>query len=78
MGTFYNHLKMPKKQGKYIKSPKIYCSISMLNCWDKVFEKVILNRMIELTGNNRILKDEQLEFRREHSTIRHMKRILIL
>lgn len=64
------------KQGKDPKSAKSYRPISMLNCLDKVFEKIILSRLSEQAENNNVLKDEQFGFRSEHSTTHQIKRIV--
>lgn len=40
------------KNGKDAKIPNSYRPISMLNCLDKVFEKVIMHRLTEFTENN--------------------------
>lgn len=64
------------KKGKDSKIPKSYRPISMLNCLDKVFEKIIFQRLIEFTENNSILKEEQFGFRKQHSTTHQVKRIV--
>lgn len=64
------------KPGKDAKSPKSYRPISMLNALDKVFEKIILKRLNEFTENNGILLNEQFGFRKDHSTVHQVKRIV--
>lgn len=64
------------KPGKERKSPRSYRPISMLNGLDKVFEKIILKRINDYTEENNILSKEQFGFRKEHSTIHQVKRIV--
>ena len=48
----------------------------MLNILGKIFEKIILIRLNEFTEQNDILSKEQFGFRRDHSTIHQVKRIV--
>lgn len=64
------------KPGKEAKSPKSYRPISMLNCLDKVLEKIVLNRLNTFTEDNNILQKEQFGFRKDHSTVHQVKRIV--
>ena len=64
------------KKGKDKKSAKNYRPISMLNGLDKIFEKIILNGLNEYTEENNILSKEQFGFRKDHSTIHQVKRIV--
>lgn len=66
------------KPGKDVKSPNSYRPISILSCLDKVFEKVILDKLNEYTENNNILQRVQFGFRKNHSTIHQVKRIVNL
>lgn len=47
------------KSGKEVSSPKSYRPISMLTCLDKIFEKIVLNRVEEFTETNGFLLKEQ-------------------
>ena len=64
------------KPGRDAKSPTSYRPISMLNCLDKVFEKIVLQRINEYTETNNIIQNEQFGFRKEHSTVHQVKRIV--
>lgn len=64
------------KKGKNAKYPNSYRPISILSLVDKVFEKVIQNRLLEFTTNNNIINKEQFGFRKEHSTTHQIKRIV--
>ena len=48
----------------------------MLNCLDKVFEKIVLQRINEYTETNNIIQNERFGFRKEHSTVHQVKRIV--
>lgn len=80
-GYFPKQFKIAKvipivKPGKDKKSPQSYRPISMLNGLDKIFENIILNRLNEFTEQNSILSKEQFGFRRDHSTIHQVKRLV--
>lgn len=80
-GYFPKQFKMAKvvpilKPGKERKSPKSYRPISMLNVLDKIFEKIVLKRINEFTERNNVLNKEQFGFRKEHSTVHQVKRIV--
>lgn len=64
------------KAGKDAKQAASYRPISILCGLDKVFENVIHSRIVEYSENNRIINKEQFGFRRDHSTIHQLKRVL--
>lgn len=64
------------KKGKDPKLPTSYRPISLLSSLDKLFEKVIYNRITEFTENNNIINSKQFGFRKEHSTVHQIKRVV--
>ena len=48
----------------------------MLNCLDKVFEKIVLQKINEYTETNNIVQNEQFGFQKEYSTVHQVKRIV--
>lgn len=64
------------KPGKDKKLPNSYRPISMLNVLDKIFEKIILGRLKDFTDRHCILNKEQFGFRKEHSTVHQLKRVV--
>lgn len=63
------------KPGKDPTSPKSYRPISLLSALSKLFEKVILNRVLDHVNNNNILLQEQFGFRKGHSTSHQLYRV---
>jgi hypothetical protein len=53
-----------------------YWSISLLPIVSKVFEKLILKRLLPMVENNRLIPNHQFSFRQRHSTIEHTHRIV--
>ena len=64
------------KPGKNAKSPTSYSRINILNCLDKVFEEIVLQRIFEYTETNNTIQNEQFGFRNEHTAVHHVKRIV--
>lgn len=65
-----------QKNGKDPKLPNSYRPISLLSALAKLFEKIIYNRLITHTENNNIIHCKQFGFRREHSTVHQIKRVI--
>ena len=55
-----------KKKSRF--SPSNYRPISLLNCFNKLFEKLIYNQMINFIDKHKILYVNQYGFRKGHST----------
>ena len=64
------------KKGKNPKLPNSYRPISMLSILDKLFEKVIKHRLLSHAGLHNIINKEQFGFRKEHSTVHQIKRVM--
>lgn len=64
------------KPGKDFKLPSSYRPISMLSILDKIFEKIILARVSEFVEANNIINREQFGFRKGHSTVHQIKRVV--
>ena len=66
-------LKMAKVLALYKKNemylPDNYRPISLLSCFDKLFEKIIYHRLISFIEKHKILYINQYGFRKKHSTI---------
>ena len=45
-----------------------YSPISVLNCFSKIFEKIVANRIIDFLDQNDVFYDHQYDFRNCHST----------
>jgi hypothetical protein len=52
-----------------------YRPISLLHIVSKVFEKLLIKRLLPMVENNSLIPN-QLGFRQRHSTIEHMHRIV--
>lgn len=63
------------KPGKNVKLPSSYRPISLLSSIGKIFEKLILNRILRHAEANNIIPPEQFGFRTQHSTTHQTKRI---
>ena len=61
------------KKGKDPKLPSSYRPITLLSLLDKVFEKIIHERGREFAEQNNIINHQQFGFRKEHSTVHHIK-----
>jgi hypothetical protein len=64
------------KPGKDRKLPRNYRPITLLSTIGKIFEKLILNRLLDFEAEKRILKDQQFGFRSKHSTTQQIVRIV--
>ena len=72
-GIFPNRLKVAKAIPVYksgpADSPENYRPISLLSSLSKIFERIILNKMISFFEQNNILISTQFGFRHNHSTL---------
>jgi hypothetical protein len=50
--------------------------ISLLPIVSKVFEKLLLKRLLRMVENNRLIRNHQCSFRQRHSTIEQTHRII--
>lgn len=66
------------KPNKIKSSPLSYRPISLLSCLGKLFEKVILKRLIKQAGALQIVPNEQFGFRPGYSTSHQLARIVSL
>lgn len=66
---------VPKK-GKDLRSASSYRPISLLSSIDKIFEKIILQRLNSFVTENEVINSGQFGFRSEHSTTHQIKRVL--
>lgn len=64
-----------QKPGKDPTSPSSYRPISLLSSMSKIFEKLILDRLLEHLSNNRIIPEEQFGFKKNHSTSHQLHRV---
>jgi hypothetical protein len=53
-----------------------YWPISLLPILSKVFEKILLERLLHIVQNKQLLQDHQFGFRQRHSTIHQTHRIV--
>ena len=63
------------KLGKDQSNPKNYRPISLLSNFGKIFERIILNRLIDFENENEIFIPQQFGFRSNHSTVQQILRI---
>lgn len=63
------------KSGKDCKIPSNHRPISLLSNLGKIFEKIILNRLVKFEKQNEIFVHTQFGFRTDHSTIQQVLRI---
>lgn len=63
------------KPGKPSNSSKSYRPISLLPCISKLFERIVLNLMVQHIEANNTIPDHQFGFRSGHSTTHQVKRI---
>jgi hypothetical protein len=64
------------KPDKDLSSPESYRPITLLPIVGKIFEKIILSRMLEVIEEKQILRDQQFGFRARHSTTHQVMRIV--
>jgi hypothetical protein len=64
------------KPGKDSSSSDSYRPITLLPIIGKIFEKIILSRILEFAEENHILRDQQFGFRAKHSTTQQIMRIV--
>jgi hypothetical protein len=64
------------KPGKPPNEPTSYRQISLLPILSKVFEKLLLNRLIPFIVHRNLIPNHQFGFRRRHSTIHQRHRIV--
>ena len=65
-----------RKPGKDPTLPSSYRPISLLSALGKLFEKIILSRLLHFAEENNILLPEQFGFRRGHSTTHQLVRVV--
>ena len=63
------------KPGKDLSLPGSYRPITLLPTIGKIFEKLLLNRMMDFENENQILINQQFGFRSKHSTTQQVLRI---
>lgn len=56
--------------------PNSYRPISLLSTMSKITERVILKGLIEFKEKEKIIADHQFDFRKKHSTIQQIIRII--
>ena len=59
---------IPVHKGDVTTDPSNYRPISLLSVFDKLLEKVMLNRLLQFQNNNDILYKYQFGFRKNHAT----------
>jgi hypothetical protein len=64
------------KPGKDPAEPTSYRPISLLHTIGKVFEKILLTRILHEVGERSLLRDEQFGFRPKHSTSLQLARLI--
>jgi Reverse transcriptase (RNA-dependent DNA polymerase)/Endonuclease-reverse transcriptase len=67
---------MIPKPGKPPTEASSYRPVSLLPILSKVFEKLLLKRLMPILHHNRIIPDHQFGFRSEHSTIEQAHRLV--
>lgn len=80
IGYFPEHFKIAKiravpKPGKDLRNPVNYRPISLLSCIGKLFEKLVLTRLLNHIDENNLMRREQFGFRQQHSTVHQLKRV---
>lgn len=80
LGYFPSRWKLAKvipilKSGKDPSSPRSYRPISLLSALSKLFEKVILTRLLEFADGNNVFLREQFGFRKGYSTTHQLSRV---
>jgi hypothetical protein len=64
------------KPGNHPNKLTFYLPISLLPIVSKVFEKLLLKRLLPVVENNRLIPNHQFGFRQRHSTIEQTHRIV--
>jgi hypothetical protein len=64
------------KPGKPLHELQSYRPISLLPVVSKVFEKLLLRRILSLVASNSLIPDHQFGFRKRHSTIAQTHRLV--
>lgn len=64
------------KDGKPVHDPNSYRPISLLPAIVKLFEKLVLNRILPFIDENHLIPDIQFGFRNRHSSIEQIHRIV--
>jgi hypothetical protein len=64
------------KPGKDPTQPSSYRPISLLDTVGKLFEKILLSRVLREINEHGLLRDEQFEFRPKHSTTLQLARLV--
>jgi len=64
------------KPGKDPALPSSYRPISLLDMIGKLFEKILLARLVHVVNKRRLMRDEQFEFRPRHSTSLQLARLV--
>jgi hypothetical protein len=64
------------KPGKYPTLPSSYRPISLLDTVGKLFEKILLTRVLREVSEGGLLRDEQFGFRPRHSTTLQLARLV--
>ena len=64
------------KPGKDTAQPSSYRPISLLDTIGKLFEKILLTRILHEVGERGLLRDEQFGFRPRHSTSLQLARLV--
>lgn len=64
------------KPGKTLTSPANYRPISLLSIFSKVYERIIHQQLEKYLLKNEIIINEQFGFKREHSTVLQLLRVM--
>jgi len=66
---------MVPKKSKDPCSPESYRPISLLSTFSKIFERIVLNRLLDIDTFNDALPNHQFGFRSRHSAIEQVHRV---
>jgi len=64
------------KLGKPPETPSSYRPISLLPVLGKLFEKLLLKRILKIATDNKIIPDFQFGFKKNHSTVHQLHRVV--
>jgi len=67
---------MIQKPGKPVELAESYRPISLLPVLSKLFEKLLLSRLLEIIERQKIIPNHQFGFRHRHATIEQIHRIV--